>query len=143
MKDRDWVMDPASIEFYRSPDSHSPLRLQGGELVSAEGRRFAIIDGVPNLVSPPELTTLEKKTKSEYDRVAQPIYDAALDWQFAALREDEEQIRELMADMLGQAPNARILEVGCGTGRDSFRLARRLDARGMLFMQDLSAGMVQ
>jgi ubiquinone/menaquinone biosynthesis C-methylase UbiE len=136
-------MDPSSIEFYRSPDSHSPLQLQAEELISAEGRRFAIIDGVPNLVWPPELTARENKTKSEYDRVAQHIYDAALDWQFAALREDEEHVRDLMVDMLAQAPNARILEVGCGTGRDSFRLARRLDSRGMLFMQDLSPGMVQ
>src|SRR6185295_18359470 len=38
--------------------------------------------------------------------------------------------------------NARILEVGCGTGRDSYRLARRLDASGQLFLQDLSPGMV-
>src|SRR5262249_27391506 len=84
-----------------------------------------------------------KKTKSEYDRVAGHIYDAALDWQFAALREDEERVRELMVDMIAAAPDARILEVGCGTGRDSFRLARPLDARGILFMQDLSPGMVQ
>jgi ubiquinone/menaquinone biosynthesis C-methylase UbiE len=135
-------MTPASFESYRSPATHSPLRLEGDELVSAEGRRFRIDDGVPNLLWPPELSAIEAKTKSEYDRVAEQIYDAALDWQFAALREDEETVRELMVNMLGPKPDWRILEVGCGTGRDSFRLARRLNAQGALFMQDLSPNMV-
>jgi SAM-dependent methyltransferase len=39
-------------------------------------------------------------------------------------------------------PGMRVLEVGCGTGRDSFRLARRL-GRGELHMQDLSPAMVE
>ena len=60
--------------------------------------------------------------------MAELIYDAALNWQFAALHEDEETVRELMVNMIDPKPGARILEVGCGTGRDSFRLARRLDA---------------
>ena len=135
-------MYPSSVEFYRSPENHSPLRLDGGELVSAEGRRFPVDNGVPNLVWPPELSEIEDKTRREYDRVAEQIYDAALDWQFAALREDEEAVRELMVKMLEPRPDGRILEVGCGTGRDSFRLARRLNARGALFMQDLSSSMV-
>ena len=80
---------------------------------------------------------------TEYDHVADEIYDAALDWQFAALYEDENDVRESMVDMLELAPGAAVLEVGCGTGRDSFRLARRLDATGRLHMQDLSPGMVR
>ena len=135
-------MDPSSIEFYRSPETHSPLRLEGGELISLDGRRFGIVDDVPNLLWPPDLTAVEEKTRTEYDRVADQIYDAALDWQFAALYEDEEKVRELMVNMLNPAPDARILEVGCGTGRDSFRLARRLGSDGALFLQDLSPNMV-
>jgi ubiquinone/menaquinone biosynthesis C-methylase UbiE len=135
-------MIPADVETYRSPETLSPLRLDGEELVSAEGNRFPVVDSVPNLLWPPDLSAIETKTKGEYDRVAEQIYDTALDWQFAALHEDEETVRELMVDMLGPKPDWRILEVGCGTGRDSYRLARRLSARGMLFMQDLSPNMV-
>jgi ubiquinone/menaquinone biosynthesis C-methylase UbiE len=135
-------MDSSEIQLYRSPASHSELRLEGGFLVSAEGWRFPIENGVPNLLWPPELSDIETKTKSEYDRVAERIYDAALNWQFAALYEDEEAVRELMVGMLNPKPNDRILEVGCGTGRDSYRLARRLAADGELFLQDLSPGMV-
>jgi ubiquinone/menaquinone biosynthesis C-methylase UbiE len=135
-------MDSSEVQLYRSPASHSMLSLQGDSLVSAEGRRFSIENGVPNLVWPLDLSGIETKTKVEYDRVAERIYDAALDWQFAALYEDEETVRELMVGMLDPEPGARILEVGCGTGRDSFRLARRLDASGELFLQDLSPAMV-
>jgi ubiquinone/menaquinone biosynthesis C-methylase UbiE len=135
-------MTPADVEFYRSPETLSPLRLDGNDLLSAEGHRFFAVGDVPNLLWPPDLSTTEAKTKSEYDRVAERIYDTALNWQFAALREDEETVRELMVDMLGPKPDWRILEVGCGTGRDSHRLARRLGAHGMLFMQDLSPNMV-
>jgi ubiquinone/menaquinone biosynthesis C-methylase UbiE len=135
-------MTPSDVQYYRSPETLSPLKLEGGRLVSAEGRSFAIENGVPNLLWPPELSAIEAKTKAEYDRVASEIYDAALDWQFAALYEDEERVRELMIDMLDLKPGYRILEVGCGTGRDSFRLARRLGAEGELFLQDLSSGMV-
>jgi ubiquinone/menaquinone biosynthesis C-methylase UbiE len=135
-------MNPADIHHYRAPGTHSPLKIEGDELVSAEGRRFPIEQGVPNLLWPPELSAVEAQTKREYDQVADQIYDAAVDWQFAALYEDENKVRERMVDMLDLKPHHRILEVGCGTGRDSFRLARRLDAGGALFLQDLSPRMV-
>jgi ubiquinone/menaquinone biosynthesis C-methylase UbiE len=65
------------------------------------------------------------------------------DWQFAAFHEDEDRVRDAMIDWLGVSARQRVLEVGCGTGRDSSRLARRLGAGGALFMQDLSPPMVQ
>jgi ubiquinone/menaquinone biosynthesis C-methylase UbiE len=136
------LIEPSSVQYYCCPETHSPLKLERGELVSAEGRRFAVENGVPNLLWPPDLSAIEAKTKREYDRVAEQIYDAALDWQFAALYEDEETVRELMVNMLGLNPAARVLEVGCGTGRDSYRLARRLNSDGALFLQDLSPKMV-
>ena len=135
-------MQPSDVQYYCAPQSHAPFHLDGDHLVSSDGRRFSIENGVPNLLWPPQLSEIEAKAKGEYDRVAEQIYDAALNWQFAALHEDEERVRELMVNMLDPKPSARVLEVGCGTGRDSFRLARRLDASGSLFLQDLSPGMV-
>jgi len=113
-----------------------------GELVSPDGHRYAIDRGVPNFLGAVELTPIEERTKAEYDHVADSIYDVAVNWQFTAFRVDENAVRESMVDMLDLKPGMRVLEVGCGTGRDSFRLARRLGAGGYLHMQDLSPGMV-
>lgn len=145
-------MKLSSLEFYRCPKDHLPLAierpqlrdglLQSGELVSAAGRHYPVADGIPNLTYPDELSSIETQTKAEYDRVADSIYDAAMEWQFAALHEEENRNRELMVDMLAPQPNHRVLEVGCGTGRDSFRIARRLGPSGQLWLQDLSPNMV-
>src|SRR6516165_1651383 len=48
-----------------------------------------------------------------------------------------------MIDLLELKPGMKVLEVGCGTGRDSFRLARRLGPTGELHVQDLSPRMVE
>ena len=146
-------MRPERVADFRCPRSGSPLRLVdgvvrsgavvSGTLVSAQGAAYPVEDGIPNFVDPALLTEIEADTKAEYDRVADEIYDVAVDWQFAALYEDEDAVRESMVDMLDLAPDASVIEVGCGTGRDSFRIARRLGPRGRLHMQDLSPGMVR
>jgi ubiquinone/menaquinone biosynthesis C-methylase UbiE len=135
----------------RSPGSGSALRLadavragddvQSGTLLADDGATFRIEDGVPNFVDPARLSTVEAETRAEYERVAAGVYDAAVDWQFAALREDENAVREGTIDMLHLAPGQSVLEIGCGTGRDSARLARRIPG-GLLHMQDLSPAMV-
>lgn len=144
-------MKKSSLQFYRCPADKSGLNLQAssssdtitdGELVSVSGQRYPIVRGVPYLLNSETLSLIERETKNEYDRVAEGIYDVAVDWQFSAFREDEDRVRESMVDHLEIRPNDRVLEVGCGTGRDSFRLARRLGQEGALFMQDISPGMV-
>lgn len=144
-------MKNSSVSHYRCPIEGSELHtenslstglLDEGVLTSASGRHYPIINGIPYLLDSETLSSIEQQTKNEYDRVAEEIYDVAVDWQFAAFHEDEDIIRESMVDLLKIKENDRVLEVGCGTGRDSFRLARRLSKDGELFMQDLSPGMV-
>lgn len=145
-------MRTEDLQLLRCPVSHSALTLAdavfegddivAGTLIAESGRAYRIDRGVPDFVGASPLTETEQRTQQEYDRVAGGIYDVALDWQFASLYEDEDAVRESMADMLALTPAARVLEVGCGTGRDSFRIARRLGPEGSLHMQDLSSGMV-
>jgi SAM-dependent methyltransferase len=47
-----------------------------------------------------------------------------------------------MIDLLHLTPDAKVLEIGSGTGRDSFRIARKLGEQGEFFVQDLSEQMV-
>lgn len=137
---------------YRCPADGSSLRLEdaavidgeavSGRLVSAAGRSYRIEDGVPNFLLDDRLAPVERQTLAEYDRVADEIYDRAVDWQFAAFFEDEDKVREGMVDQLRLTRGMRVLEIGCGTGRDSFRLARRI-ADGALHLQDLSPRMTR
>jgi ubiquinone/menaquinone biosynthesis C-methylase UbiE len=116
--------------------------VQSGDLVSSGGRNYPVKNGIPILIDSETLTKIEAETRADYDRVAEDIYDRAVDWQFAAFLEDEDKVRETMVDLLELTPGMKVLEVGCGTGRDSFRLARRLGT-GELHMQDLSSRMVE
>lgn len=145
-------MKGSSVAYYRCPADGSLLRvadqtppgdwIETGTLLSGGGRRYPVIRGVPHVLYPEKLSLLEEQTQIEYDRVADRIYDVAVDWQFAAFLEDEDTVREGMVDALDVHAGDRVLEIGCGTGRDSYRLARRLGEGGALFMQDLSANMV-
>lgn len=136
-------MQSDRLQEIRCPRSGSALRLVSGCLVSDAGHEYPIEDGIPDFTDVAALTPDERRTRQDYDRVANDIYDTAVDWQFAALHDDEGKTRESMIDMLDLQPGARVLEVGCGTGRDSLRLARRLGPEGALYMQDLSPGMVR
>lgn len=138
-------------DFYLCPFTKSKLVLndavvQGdcvasGKLVAGENV-YEIKEGIPNFIRKADLTALEISTQEEYDSVADQIYDAALDWLFASFYVDEEDVREHMIEGLNLTAGSKLLEIGCGTGRDSFRIARRLGKGGVFFLQDISRNMV-
>lgn len=143
-------MKRSLLDVYACPLHHTRLRLengaganeiQQGELVAPDGARYPIADGIPNFLVPSTLSPSEQATEKEYQHVADKIYDTAVDWLFESFYEDENAVREGMIDQLQIGPGARVLEIGCGTGRDTFRIARRVGA-GELFVQDLSRNMV-
>ena len=139
-------------EIYVCPGDHKPLALEAervegdqvaaGVLTTAAGVRYEIVEGLPDFTYPAQLSEVEAATRADYDVVANEFYDNAVDWQFASMREDEDEVRERMIDWLELEAGFRVLEIGAGTGRDSFRIARRLDGNGELFLQDLSPRMV-
>ena len=110
---------------------------------SGDGITYPVRDGLVEFIQPNQLAAIEEKTRIEYDSIYETIYDNSVDWLFRSFYEDEHSIRERLVDKLEVKPSHRILEVGCGTGRDSFRIAKRLGADGKLFLQDLSRNMVQ
>jgi ubiquinone/menaquinone biosynthesis C-methylase UbiE len=141
------------LQVYVCPVSHSPLSVSGagsarseeiteGELVSETGQRYSVRQGVPIFLPAEMLSASEQQTQAEYDASAEQKYDAAVDWLFQSFYENEDEVREHMIDLLRLTPDAKVLEIGSGTGRDSFRIARRVGERGEFFAQDLSEQMV-
>jgi ubiquinone/menaquinone biosynthesis C-methylase UbiE len=141
------------LDVYVCPLSHSRLRVSGsgsdkseevteGELVSETGHHYAVKQGVPVFLPAAMLSEVERETQADYDAAAEQKYDASLDWLFRSFYENEDDVREQMIDRLGLTPDARVLEIGSGTGRDSFRIVRKLGQQGEFFVQDLSEQMV-
>jgi len=138
---------------YRCPYTQQPLTLEATEVVdgdvvsgtlrTADGFVYKIEGGVALLIdfdreslAPPalkELAFYEAEAKS---------YDGTMEWVFGSFYEDEDRVREAMLDLLRVPRGGTVLETGCGTGRDSIRIARRIGSGGCLYVQDLSPGML-
>jgi ubiquinone/menaquinone biosynthesis C-methylase UbiE/uncharacterized protein YbaR (Trm112 family) len=116
-------------------------RVTSGKLKAGENI-YEIEDGIPNFIRRADLTALEIDTQKSYDLAADRIYDAAIDWLFASFCANEDDVRESMIDGLAIKDDSKVLEVSCGTGRDSFRIARRLGKQGVFFVQDIASNMV-
>lgn len=143
-------MKRSTANFYRCPASNDKLALTAGQLngeevlrgtLTAQGRSYEITDGVPNFIYPKQLLEDDADVLRKYDEAADK-YEVGLDWLFGSFFEDEVAVRNQMIDLLGLQPNSRVLEVGCGTGRDSALIADRLSSSGSLFLQELSSGMM-
>jgi ubiquinone/menaquinone biosynthesis C-methylase UbiE len=142
------------LGIYQCPYTGAPLQLASaegnshpevwsGELV-AESRRYPILEGIPHLIChEDEEPSDDEKRECAYYEAHSDSYDAVVDWIFESFFENEDDVRERMIDLLHLRPGACVLETGCGTCRDSERIARRLGSTGRLFLQDLSPRMLK
>jgi len=115
--------------------------ITSAKLLCACGNSYLIEDGTANLIYPYELLPSDKEFKQKYDQGAEK-YDEGLDWLFGSFYENENDVRNAMLELLELRPGARVLEVGCGTGKDSVHIADRLKEGGELYVQDISSGMI-
>jgi ubiquinone/menaquinone biosynthesis C-methylase UbiE len=137
---------------YRCPYGGGALALEAtataaadvlaGMLVAGD-RRYGIVDGIPHLISPADERPSEEETRElAYYEANSAAYDAVMEWLFESFYEDEERVRAQMVDLLELEPGDRVLETGCGTCRDSIRIAGAVGPTGSLFLQDLSPQML-
>jgi ubiquinone/menaquinone biosynthesis C-methylase UbiE len=113
-----------------------------GHLMCACGGTYRIEDGTPNLIYPNQLLPSDEEFKQKYDRGADK-YDEGLDWLFGSFCEDENEVRSALVKLLNLRPGLHVLEVGCGTGKDSVHIASELGETGELYVQDISSAMIR
>jgi len=145
-------MRPQELEIYRCPETRQALRLKSvseakepiisGVLVSTSGKEYQIKDGIPDLSYPPDLAESDAHARAFYDERVE-AYDKNLHLTFKTHREDEQRSRNMFVDALELKPSYRVLEISCGTGRDSEIIAHRLGPDGLLCLQDIAPAMLR
>jgi ubiquinone/menaquinone biosynthesis C-methylase UbiE/uncharacterized protein YbaR (Trm112 family) len=112
-----------------------------GKLVSESGAEYPIRDGFPDFVIPTELKGGDAVALRDYDLHGKN-YDQNLPITFQTIGEDELTNRKKIIGKLELKPGARVLDLGCGSGRDTLLIAELLDGSGELYAQDLSLEML-
>ncbi|HTF03196.1 MAG TPA: methyltransferase domain-containing protein [Bacteroidia bacterium] len=123
------------------PSSKKKLKYSSGKLKGSSGT-FSVKQDIPDLIFPRELPSEDLHAQKFYDGRAQQ-YDDTLHLTFFTHGEDEIKTRNRFIDKLNIKSSGKVLEVACGTGRDSELIAKRLSGKGELHLQDISRDMMQ
>lgn len=136
---------------YVCPETKAPLSLVveeerdgiilSGSLDRGDGVSYPVRDGIAELLFPRDLGGEQKEALDYYEGVAD-VYDDVAHLSFRIQYVDETEARRGFVDLLDLRPDARVLELACGTGRDSQIIADDLGADGQLYLQDISRSML-
>ena len=123
--------------FERTDDQQNLIALE-----AENGATYPLSNGVIDLTFPPLLGDADMYARQFYEGRADD-YDKYLPLTFKTHSEDEETIRNSFIDKLDLKPGDRVLDLACGTGRDSILIADRLGDTGQLYCQDISPDMIR
>jgi ubiquinone/menaquinone biosynthesis C-methylase UbiE/uncharacterized protein YbaR (Trm112 family) len=148
-------MKPKLNHNYCCPETHQSLVFEGtfdslgkpveGLFCSTDGNKtYPVRSGIPDFIfpkadclPPSDLQSLEWYKNNAAD------YDDFLPLTFETFKCSEETEREHLVDLLQIKGDEVVLEFGCGSGRDSERIAKRLNENGKLFLQDISCDILK
>jgi ubiquinone/menaquinone biosynthesis C-methylase UbiE len=148
-------MTTSNIISYRCPETLQCLVFEGtldakgkpfaGRFRSEDGTRaYTVTAGIPDFIFPKEDALPQSDIASlEWYKNNAEVYDEYLPLTFQTFKCSEEAERERLVDMLQLTGGEVVLEFGCGTGRDSERIARRMNKAGKLFLQDISNAILE
>jgi ubiquinone/menaquinone biosynthesis C-methylase UbiE len=131
-----------SFEIFVDPETKKIVTRKGDKLIAESGRTFDIINNIPNLTFPIILSKQDEDSRKFYEGRATQ-YDDTLHLTFFTHSLNEEEVRNSFIDKLHLKGDSKVLEIACGTGRDSLLIAKRLHTQGELHMQDISADMLE
>jgi len=111
-------------------------------LATLSGLKYAYTNsGFPDLVYPKVLEERVKYHHDFFEKLAD-VYDKYMPQTFKTHNEDEIKARSQFIDLLHLKSNSKVLEVACGTGRDSELIAKRLNKEGQFNLIDISSNML-
>jgi ubiquinone/menaquinone biosynthesis C-methylase UbiE len=128
-----------------SPDTKEPLYyVYDGtpKLFTDGGDSYAYRGDFPDLIFPKVIEGKAKDIQSFYQSTAD-IYDLYVNQTFKTHNEDETTARNYFIDKLNLKKDSKVLEIACGTGRDSELIAKRIGEGGKFVMADITPGMLQ
>ena len=106
------------LPLLRCPQTRSPLRLEGTDLVSESGTRYPIVSGIPRLLAPTKSAEEERvrqMMQKFYEQFTFPGYDG-VDSPGILMDKARASAFGLWVDQ-AISPFSTVLEVGCGTGQ--------------------------
>jgi ubiquinone/menaquinone biosynthesis C-methylase UbiE len=127
---------------YVSPINLSQLKKTPEGFVDSDNNLFPLQDGLPNFIHPKILPQSDLDSLEWYKNNADS-YDEYLPLTFQTFGVDEDAEREKLVDKLDLRPGDIVLETGCGSGRDSVKIAERIGKSGKLYLQDISPNIIR
>jgi len=133
-----------SYKDFICPYTKSELKLDKKKnfLLNKKKNKFLIKKNLINFLKINKLNSEEKLIKKGYDNFSDN-YDKWINWMFSSFRENEQKTRNKIINKLKLKKTFKVLEIGCGTGRDSVFLEKRLGPKGKLYLQDISEKMMR
>jgi len=104
--------------------------------------KYDVSDGVADLIFPRRLKGAEETSRAFYEGRADQ-YEDTLHLTFRTHGLDETATRQSFIDKLAIGCGSKVLEIACGTGRDSALIADIVGSEGELHLQDISADMMR
>lgn len=134
-------VDPCTQELL-IPISKSIELVHEVGLQSSNGIVYQVKDGIVDLIYPRQLEGAERSSRAFYEGRADQ-YESTLHLTFHTHGLDETKTRQSFIDRLCVGSGSKVLEVACGTGRDSILIADCVGGEGELHLQDISADMMR
>lgn len=117
-------------------------RYQNGWFCEESTDFFPDKSGFTHFIRDELLSETDKKARDFYDERAS-VYDENLPMTFYTHNENETELRKSFIAKLNLKPDSKVLEIACGTGRDSEFIAEQLTDNGNLVLLDISENMLE